>query len=65
LEGWKRRPGQLASALKVKRHGVAQLLAVGMVLLTGATMMRMHLQDVGELSAQRGQLPCNHGEFTV
>jgi hypothetical protein len=44
---------------------VAQLLAVGMVLLTGATMMRMHLQDVGELSAQRGQLPCNHGEFTV
>lgn len=54
MEGWKRRPGQLASALKVNRHVVAQMLAVGMVLLTGATMMRMPLQDVGELSPQRG-----------
>lgn len=48
LDGWKRK-GQLRaalSAIKVKKHGVHGLLAMGMVLLITASFLRMHLRDV-------------------
>ncbi|KAG0569452.1 hypothetical protein KC19_6G091100 [Ceratodon purpureus] len=60
LEGWKRKPDQLtilagACGMKVKKqYGVLLLLAVGMVLLTGAPMMRMHLLDSHDVTPQLG-----------